>query len=189
MLELLFAVAITGTLAAIAVPQSLRALDDFRTRSAAQYIARRLQTMRFQAIRRSEAHGLHFESAGDDYRICHVSDGNGNGLRTLELQEGIDRTLSEAESLDRHFAGVHIGILECTPDADGNPYGGADGVRLGVSKIAAMNGDGTASSGTVYLHGAGRTQYAVRILGSTGRIRLLKFDVVRRRWVDLAQAV
>ena len=41
-LELLFTVAIAGTLAAIAVPQSLRTLDDFRTRSAARYLAQRL---------------------------------------------------------------------------------------------------------------------------------------------------
>ena len=41
-LELLFALAIAGTLTTIAVPQGLRALDDFRTRAAARYLAQRL---------------------------------------------------------------------------------------------------------------------------------------------------
>ena len=52
-LELLFVVGLTGTLAAIAVPYSLRALDDFHTRSAARYLAQRIGTARFDAIRRS----------------------------------------------------------------------------------------------------------------------------------------
>jgi len=184
-LELLFAVGIAGTLAAIAVPQSLRALDDFRTRSAAQYVARRLATARFQAIRRLQAHGLRFEPDGPDYRISLVADGNRNGIRTTELQLGIDRTLSEPESLGGHFTRVQFGILDGVPDADGNPSGGPDGVRFGSTKLAVMNADGTASSGTLYLSGSGRSQYAVRVLGSTGRVRLLKFDAVRRRWVDL----
>jgi len=184
-LELLFAIAITGTLAAIAVPQSLRALDDFRTRSAAQYVARKLGTARFQAIRRSAAHGLRFEQEDGDYSVVQVSDGNRNGTRTMELQSGIDRTLSEPEALRSHFAGVQVGILDGVPDADGNPAGTSDGVRFGTTKLVTMNADGTASSGTLYLRGAGRSQYAVRVLGSTGRVRLLKFDAVRRRWVDL----
>jgi prepilin-type N-terminal cleavage/methylation domain-containing protein len=184
-LELLLAVAIAGTLAAIAVPQSLRALDDFRTRSAAQYVARRLATARFQAIRRSHAHGLRFEADGTDYRISLVADGNGNGIRTSELARGIDRTLSEPAALREHFAGVQFGILDGVPDADGNPSVGSDGVRFGSTKVVVMNADGSASSGTLYVNGAGRSQYAVRVLGSTGRVRLLKFDAVRRRWVDL----
>jgi prepilin-type N-terminal cleavage/methylation domain-containing protein len=184
-LELLFAVGIAGTLAAIAVPQSLRALDDFRTRSAAQYVARRLTTARFQAIRRSNTHGLRFQAIGADYRISLVADGNGNGIRTTEVLSGIDRTLSEAEALGGHFTGVQFGILDGVPDADGNPSGGPDGVRFGSTKVVSMNADGTASSGTLYVNGAGRSQYAVRVLGSTGRVRLLKFDAIRRQWVDL----
>jgi len=77
-----------------------------------------------------------------------------------------------------------FGILGGVPDADGRPAGGADGVRLGTSAILSMNGDGTATSGTLYVHGRQRTQYAVRVLGVTGRVRVLKFDFVTGRWAD-----
>jgi prepilin-type N-terminal cleavage/methylation domain-containing protein len=60
-LELLFVIAIAGTLTAIAVPQGLRALDDFRTRAAARYLAQRIADARLSAIRRSASHGLRFE--------------------------------------------------------------------------------------------------------------------------------
>jgi hypothetical protein len=178
-------VAIGGTVSATALPQGLRALDDFRTRSAARYLAQRAIDARFAAITRSAATGLRFEPASPDYRITSVVDGNGNGLRTADLQSGIDRTLTVPERLDTHFAGVAFGILAGVPDADGQPANGADGVRLGVSNLLSMNPDGTSSSGTLYLHGRNRTQYAVRVLGVTGRVRVLKFDFVKGRWGDV----
>ena len=183
-LELLFALAIAGTLTTIAVPQGLRALDDFRTRAAARYLAQRLGDARLSAIKRSLAHGLRFEPAASDYRVTIVMDGNANGLRTSDIQRGIDRTLTEPDLLASHFQDVVFGILDGVPDADGQPANGSDGVRVGASNLLAMNPDGTSSSGTLYLHGRERAQYAVRVLGVTGRVRVLKYDHVRRRWMD-----
>jgi len=185
LLELLFVVALAGTLTSIAVPQGLRALDDFRARSAARYLAQRIAVARLTAIRRSASVGLRFEPVAEDYRVSTVLDGNHNGLRTAEIQRGVDSTIAPAETLDAHFSNVAFGILPGVPDADGLPPTGTDGVRLGVSKILSMNPDGTSSSGTVYLHGRGRSQYAVRVLGTTGRVRVLRYDSVQGRWVDL----
>jgi len=183
-LELLFALAIAGTLTTIAVPQGLRGLDDFRTRAAARYLAQRLGDARLSAIKRSLAHGLRFEPATPDYRVTIVMDGNANGLRTFDIQRGIDRTLTEPDLLAAHFHDVVFGILDGVPDADGQPANGSDGVRVGASNLLAMNPDGTSSSGTLYVHGRERAQYAVRVLGVTGRVRVLKYDHVRRRWMD-----
>jgi prepilin-type N-terminal cleavage/methylation domain-containing protein len=183
-LELLFVLAIAGTLTTLAVPQGWRALDDFRTRAAARHLAQRLADARLGAIKRSLAHGLRFETATPDYRISAVMDGNANGLRTADIQQGIDRTLTQPEMLGTHFPHVVFGLLEGVPDADGQPANGTDGVRVGVSKLLVMNPDGTSTSGTLYVHGRDRAQYAVRVLGVTGRVRVLAFDHVRRRWVD-----
>jgi len=185
LIELLFSMAIAGTITAMAVPQGLRALDDFRTRSAARYLAAQVLDARFTAIKQWTTNGLRFEAVGADYRISRVADGNRNGLRTSEIQRGVDRTLNEPERLDAHFSGVAFGILEGVPDADGQPANGADGVRLGTSKVLSLNPDGTASSGTLYVHGRDRSQYAVRVLGVTARIRVLKFDFVKGRWSDV----
>jgi prepilin-type N-terminal cleavage/methylation domain-containing protein len=184
-LELLFTIAIAGTLAAIAVPQGLRTLDDFRTRSAARYLAQRLGDARLAAIKRSAALGLRFEPSVPDFRISTVVDGNRNGLRTADIVNGIDRTVTEPEMLAVKFTGVTFGIVEGVPDADGQPAAGSDGVRVGLSRLLTMNPDGTSSSGTVYVRGRDRSQYAVRVLGATGRVRVLKYDCVRGRWIDL----
>jgi len=186
LIELLLAVAVVGTLTVMAIPQGFRAAGDLRTREAAQYMARRLASARFQAIKRSTAHGFRFEPVGEDYRLTLVADGNRNGLRTAELLSGIDRMLGDPELLGGHFGGVSLGLWDGVPDADGLPAGGTDGVRFGVSKLVALNADGSCSSGTLYIRGPARSQYAIRLLGATGRIRLLKFDAARGLWVALS---
>jgi hypothetical protein len=46
-----------------------------------------------------------------------------------------------------------------------------------------MSPDGTATAGTVYLHGR-RSQYAVRILGTTGRMRVLQYKAAAHTWIE-----
>ena len=183
--ELLFVVAIAGTLAAIAVPYSRRALDDFQTHAAARYLAQRIGAARFLAIKKSTIQGFRFVPGAPDYTLTAVADGNRNGLRMAELASGVDRVLSEPERLAWQFPGVTFGLLDGIPDADGNISGSTDGVRIGASRLLSVNGDGTASPGTLYLRGRGRSQYAVRVLGVTGRVRILKFDHMRGRWMDM----
>src|SRR5689334_18407286 len=108
-LELLFAIAIAGTVTTIAVPQGLRALDDFRAKSAARYLAQRLADSRIAAIKRATTVGLRFEPASPDYRITTVVDGNHNGLRTSDITRGTDLAVTSAETLDTHFSGVSFG--------------------------------------------------------------------------------
>ena len=114
-----------------------------------------------------------------------MADGNRNGVRTAELVTGIDRVLSEPEQIGARFAGVSFGLHLGVPDADGHMSGSLDGVRIGPSRLLVVNVDGTATSGTLYLRGRSHTQYAVRVLGVTGRVRVLRFDDERRRWIDL----
>jgi prepilin-type N-terminal cleavage/methylation domain-containing protein len=183
-LELLFALAIAGTLTAVAVPQGLRTLDDFRAQAAARHLAARIAAARIEAVKRSRAFGFRFMPGAPDYLVVAVADGNGNGLRTSEIQHGTDRTLGEPERIGTRFTGVAFGIHEDVPDADGRLGHGGDGVRVGTSRLLSMAPDGSSTSGTLYLRGRDRSQYAVRVLGATGRVRVLKFDPIRAAWVE-----
>jgi len=181
LVELLFALSIAGTVAAIGTPQALNALDEHRTRGAAHYLAMLLAAPRFAAIKRSTFVGIRFEAVADDYRFTSVADGNGNGVRTADIQRGDDAVIAAPDMLAWHFAGVAFGLLAGIPDADGEPPGSADGVRVGSSRILSMNPNGSSSAGTVYLHGR-RAQWAVRVLGTTARVRVLRYDDQRRAW-------
>ncbi|HEX5475609.1 MAG TPA: hypothetical protein VFX12_13200 [Vicinamibacterales bacterium] len=184
MLDLVFAIALMTTVTGMALPALQRGLDEQRTAGAARYLAGRLVEARMDAVRRSAFVGLRFEPGPDDYRVSTILDSNGNGLRTAELLDGVDQVLTVPEPLAWKFPGVSFGILPGVPDADGRPAGDADGVRVGTSHILSMNPNGSSSSGTLYVHGREHTQYAVRVLGATGRVRVVAFEYSARRWVQ-----
>jgi len=84
-------------------------------------------------------------------------------------------------SMKEQCPGIRFGLLPGVPDADGNSTTDPDGVRIGSARILTMSPDGTATAGTLYLHGR-RSQFAVRILGATGRVRVLQFHQGTRTW-------
>jgi type II secretory pathway pseudopilin PulG len=182
LVELMLVLSMTATLIAIAVPQCMDSLDEFRTRAAAHYLAMRLADARVDAIKRSTFVGLRFEPVGADYRFTKVADGDGDGLSTIDVERGKDPVVAAPDMLAWHFTGVTFGILPGLPDADGVPGDTTDGIRLGSSELLTMNPNGSSSSGTLYLHGRGRTQYAVRVLGATGRVRIVHYVEARRTW-------
>jgi type II secretory pathway pseudopilin PulG len=183
LLELVFVVALTAVLAAVAVPLTSDALDDARTGAAARYVAGQIVSSRLEAVNRSRDVALRFEAWNPDYRVVRYIDGNGNGVRATDITRGIDRPDSVPRQIGDDFPNVRFGLAESLPDADGVRGTGTDGVRIGVARILTMSPDGTATSGTLYLQGR-RAQYAVRVLGATGRTRVLKYDTGRRAWIS-----
>jgi hypothetical protein len=178
-----FVMATLATLLGIAIPPMLAGLDDARASSAARHLAAQLGAARFEAVRRSTFVGLRFQSGTPDYVFTKVVDGNENGLRTSDIARGVDRTVTPPAQLAWDFPGVTFGLLPGVPGVDG-PLDDTDGIHVGVSGILSMNPNGTSSSGTLYLHGRKGTQYAVRVLGATGRVRVLEYQRGKRQWVD-----
>lgn len=183
LLELLVVVCILGVLCAIAVPQILSALDDLRTRAAARYLAARCQDARFQSVKRSTRVCVRFLADVDDFQIGTFADGNRNGLRTREIASGTDPALMPDVRFASLFPHVRIGIGAGVPLIDGSA--GSDPVLIGSNNILTFSPDGTSSAGSVYVRGDGGAQYAVRVLGVTGRTRVLKYQRSNRAWTAM----
>jgi prepilin-type N-terminal cleavage/methylation domain-containing protein len=183
LIEALFAVAIITTLAGIALPLTGRAVDELRTLAAARYLAGRIAHSRVDAIRRSTSVGMRFEPSDPDYVFTPYADGNGNGVRTADILRGVDRPTGVPRRLGDSFAGVRFGLAPGLPDVDGSAGGGTDGVRIGAVRILTMTPDGTATSGTLYVQGS-RAQFAVRVLGATGRTRVFKYETGAGTWIS-----
>ena len=113
-------------------------------------------------------------------------DGNGNGVRTRDIQRGADRQIQAPERLRDQFTGIDFGTLPGLPPIDpaGSPPGD-DPIRLGSSDILTFSALGTSSSGSLYIRGRRTAQYVIRILGESGKTRLLKFDSNARQWKPL----
>ena len=182
LVELLFALALCGAIVAVAVPATEDAVDELRTAMAARYIAGRLGHARIEAVKRATCIGLRFEAKADDYSVTGYMDGNANGIRSLDIAAGIDPRIAGPEQLRDKFPGVHFGLMENAADADGAKGTGTDGVRIGKAHICTMSPDGTATAGTLYIRGR-RSQYAVRVLGATGRVRLLQYRPKDGQWI------
>ena len=183
LVELVFVVALMVVLAGVALPLTGDALDDARTGAGARYVAGQIVSNRMDAVNRSRAVALRFEASMADYRVARYIDGNGNGVYATEIARGIDRIDGAPKRIGDDFPNVRFGLAVGLPDADGIRGTGTDGVRIGVAKILTMSPDGTATSGTLYLQGR-HAQYAVRVLGATGRTRVLKYDAGRRAWIS-----
>ncbi len=183
LIELLLALALAAVITGMTVPMTSSALDELRTAAAARYLAARIMNDRMDAIRRSTSVALRFQAGSSDYTFAPYTDGNGNGVRTADILRGVDPPIGASQQLQDNFPGVHFGLLSGLPDADGARGGGTDGVRIGSARILTMSPDGTATSGTLYLQGR-RAQYAVRVLGATGRTRVLRYDTGAGTWIS-----
>jgi prepilin-type N-terminal cleavage/methylation domain-containing protein len=182
LIELLLAVALTTIIVGIALPLGGDTIDDLRTAAAARYLAGRIAASRMEAISRSRAIALRFQPSAPDYEFAAFADGNGNGVRTAEIASGVDLPVGGRRRLCDDFPRVHFGLAVGSPDVDGVRNTSSDGVRIGTPRILTLSPDGTATSGTLYVQGQ-RAQYAVRVLGATGRTRVLKFDSGVRAWI------
>ncbi len=85
-LEVVFALAATVTMSALALALTSSAIDEMRTATAARYVAGRIGSARIDAVRRATAVALRFEAVDGDDQYAAYEDGNGNGVRTAEIE-------------------------------------------------------------------------------------------------------
>lgn len=180
-IELLFVLSIAATLAGVAVPLASGAIDAIHAAGAARHVAARVASIRLDAVRRSSMVALRFEQEGSGYAFTPFLDGNGNGVRAADITAGLDEAIGRRERLNEHFPNVSFGLLPGIPDIDGGT-GNADGVRIGSTSFLSAAPNGSCTGGTLYVHGR-RAQYAVRILGATGRARFYRYDEGAGRWI------
>lgn len=186
LLELMFALGLSATISAAAAPQLLSSVDDVRAAGAVRFLSARLQQVRMEAIARSADVALQFSQAAGGYTYAVYIDGNGDGVRTTDIQRGVDLQIMAADRLSDHFAGVDFGVLPALPPVDrGGSPPGADPIKLGSSNILTFTPLGTATPGSLYVRGRRDLQYVIRIFGETGKTRTLKFDVQRKLWTPL----
>src|SRR4051812_7681836 len=175
--ELTVTLGLVATASATAFPRLLAGLDDARVAGAARYMSSRLAESRSDAIMRAREVAVRFAPANGTYSFTVYVDGNRNGVLTRDILRGIDRPVRGPESLAENFRGVVFGTQPGLPAIDASsPAPGSDAIKLGIGNSVSFNALGSATSGTIYLTGPSRAQYAIRIFGVTGKIRVYRFS-------------
>lgn len=174
LVELLFALGFVAVLAGVAAGVVLRSVDHARGLAAARALAARMTLARMQAATWGASVALRFEETAGGPVFSVYRDGNRNGVRTTDIERHVDVQVEPPAQLSERFPGVRIGL------APGAPV--VDPVHIGNTTLLSFSPLGTATSGTIYIVGADRTQWAVRVLGATGRTRVLRYDPKRDEW-------
>jgi len=175
LIEILFVTALIAIVSAIAVPESQVAIDRARATAATRYLASRMAMARSHAVLRSAHVALRFDESTSGVTFQMFADGNRNGVRTSDITSGVDQPLGTPASLTDLFPGAAIAVSDEV---------GGDPIRIGSSNLLSFTPLGTATSGSIYVRGRDDSQFAIRVLGVTGRARVQRYVPRTRAWVD-----
>ena len=167
-------IATASVLAGVAVPQLTAGIDRSRTLGAARFLANRLALARVDAIGHSVNSAVLFTAAGDTFTLAGYRDGNGNGVRSRDIAAGMDPLVDAPVRFTDLFP--RVGLFMSDPNV---------GPSTETTALMSFSPVGTASSRTLYLRGADGSQYAVRVLGATGRSRVLRYVDASHAWVEV----
>ena len=183
LLELVTTIAIFVVISGAAISFADSMIDRSRTLAAASYMSSRIALARFEAIKRSAFVAIQFVDSSDGYRFRTYLDGNHNGVLARDITRGIDRPITPEVGLDQQFPGVVFGIYPDVTSIDpGETLNVSDPIQIGNSTLMSFNPNGSCTAGTIYIKGPRANQFAVRVLGITGRSRILHFDFQEQKW-------
>ena len=179
LVEVLVVLALVAAGVAVAAPAAATLRTAGRGTAAAREMALELQSARWRSVNLQRAHGLLFERDAAGWRFRLAADGNGNGMRALEIRSGIDPTVAPSRRVEDRIAQVRLGLppgvrVPRIPPSTGT-LDPDDPVQFGVSDLVAFGTVGGTSSGTLYLTD-GTEAWGVVLFGPSCRVRVWRWD-------------
>jgi hypothetical protein len=183
--ETLVVLGLAAVLVLVSVPALDRARHSAAMRSTAQQVSGLLVRSRIHAIRNRRSTGLVFERDARGWRCFVAADGDGDGIRRADIVAGGDPIVDGPCRLRSAPGG--LGILQGTPVRDpsgsgllgGDPH---DPVRAGRGDIITFTPTGTATPSSVYFTDHHEAMLALRVVGTTGRVRTMVWHSGWPRW-------
>jgi prepilin-type N-terminal cleavage/methylation domain-containing protein len=174
LVESLVAVSIILTAAAVGFPVLRARFADAHILGAGREFKAQFRLAWSEAVRSGAYTAIRFErSAEGDVQYAVYRDGDEDGVRSADIEDGIDTLVSGPFPLTGRAPGVHVGFLPGTPalPPDSGTLSG-DPIRFGRSDILSFSPLGTATPGTFYLAGDAACA-AVRVTGGSARVRMM----------------
>lgn len=179
--ETFASLAVIGLSLATAVPATTERLRAWRLEGAARGMAMEIHRARMEALARGRHAGIRFHRApeGDSWRL-HVDGNPDRSLTAVAIAAGDDPPIGPRVELAASHPGVRLGIASAGPVPRIPPAAGLlttedDPIAFGSSDIFSASPTGEGSAGTLYLTD-GRAMRAVVVNGTTGRVRVWRWD-------------
>jgi hypothetical protein len=172
----------------VTVPSVATLRNGARLSAGAREMAMTFQALRWKSVTTNNVRGVLFEADDTGWYWYEVLDGNGNGLRTAEVRNGKDVTVSGPHRIEDRISGVQLGFpaldeIPRIPPRNGTLDDVADPVKFGVSNLVSFSPLGRSSSGTIYLTDGNKGLYAVVVFGPTVRVRVWRYNAATGNWI------
>jgi hypothetical protein len=184
------ALAVLGAALVVVTPPLLHWSSALRLRLAASELSSALRLARMLALQTSGNVGLKLrprETGRVGFTVHR--DGDGDGVRSNDIVDGTDPQIGPERQLQHVGAHVRFGFPPGPAPRDpGNPSRRLerleDPIRFNNSDIAAFSSLGQATPGSLYLTDGAAGLVVVRVVGRTGRVRVMVYDAGDERWDD-----
>ena len=162
----------------IVVTATIPELAEIRSAAALGAVSSRLKGLLFRcrayAILNSRATAVVFDQRDDGSWRCFIAvDGDGDGIRTRDVDRLIDPVVGEVLHLDGGGAGLGILRDEFVPDPSGRGRlrgDLGDPIRAGRGNIITFTPRSTATPASIYLTDHRSRMRVLRVYGGTGRV-------------------
>jgi len=183
--ELLTVIAIIGVMVSVSVPAFSNLRRRNAVRAAVGEIRGVIHLTRARAVSRGSNAAVRFRQDGDEWVYLIYDDGDGDGVRNVDIERGIDPLASGPHRVLDKQTTVRIALPEFPlrdPDTNRVLPADASPVRFNRSKLCSFSPRGSGTSGSVFLTDGREMVAVVRIFGPTARVRMMLFDSQTNRW-------
>ncbi len=189
LIEIIVVSGVIGLLLVVGIPNIARISATARLDAAASEVAVALRRAHQHARLKGHNVGVKFfTQEGGPTTYALYTDGDSDGVRSVDIDRGIDPQLAPRQPLEHMGKDIRFGIPR---DASGRPPRAPnsrrrldrldDPIRFNRSDMASFAAAGTATPGTVYLTD-GRRAFAVRVRNRAGKVQVLRYDRQQEIW-------
>jgi prepilin-type N-terminal cleavage/methylation domain-containing protein len=187
LVELVVVLAVLAIAALIAVPPLLSMSARLRVDLAAHELVGALRQARSLAISHSAYVAVRFYPSPGRVEYACFQDGDGDGVRNLDIVAGIDRQITPRRMFVHLGGHLGFGFPPGRPPRDPGDPGHrlgrlTDPVRFNDSDLASFSALGASTPGSLYVTDGRRELAVVRVLGTTGKVRVLRWDPDADAW-------
>ncbi|HET9766276.1 MAG TPA: GspH/FimT family pseudopilin [Thermoanaerobaculia bacterium] len=187
LVELVVVLALMSMAALIVVPPVLSMSARLRVDLAAHELVAALYQARSLAQRQGAYVGIKFYPAAGRVTYACYLDGDGDGVRTADINAGIDPQVTPLRTMVHLGGRVGFGFPPGPAPRDPGDPGRRlnrleDPIRFNDSDLASYGALGTSTPGSLYVTDGRRELFVVRVLGLTGKVRLMRWDRATDTW-------
>lgn len=183
--ELLTVIAIIGMFSAVAMPAWINLQRHAAVRAAAEELQSVFRGARMRAIASGRNVGVRFAKSGTTWMYALYDDRNGNGIKTAEINSGVDKMIARPKRVLDTVRYASIAAPNKTiVDPDGAKLKPTDSpVQFGSSSICSFSPLGTATPGSIYLTDSNGEIWCARVYGTSAKVRVLRYEG-GKTWVE-----